>query len=184
MGSSRCWIGWHVAADNDLTPESSTFVVATVDAASQSALSAMAAYFAELDATFPTGFDPGPDWHNEVHTMGPPGGAFLVLLSPSGDVAACGGLQSLGDQVVEIKRMWVAPGWRGRGLGPRVLTALEQRAADLGHRRVVLDTNATLEPAIAMYRRAAYTSIDRYNDNPYAQLWFAKDLQDTAAGTP
>ena len=91
-------------------PELSTFVVATVDAASQSALSAMAAYFAELDATFPTGFDPGPDWQNEVHTMGPPGGAFLVLLSPSGDVAACGGLQSLGDRVVEIKRMWVAPG--------------------------------------------------------------------------
>ncbi len=156
-------------------------VVATVDAASEPALSAMAAYFTELDATFPTGFDPGPDWESEVASMGPPGGAFLVLVTPSGDVAACGGLQPMGDEVVEIKRMWVSPPWRGHGLGARVLAALEDKALELGHRRVILDTNATLTTAIAMYRRAGYTSIDRYNDNPYAQLWFAKNVRDTAS---
>ena len=45
-----------------------------------------------------------------------------------------------------------------------------------GFTRIVLDTNGTLEEAIALYARAQYRRIARYNDNPYAQAWFAKDL--------
>ena len=57
-----------------------------------------------------------------------------------------------------------------------MLRELEALARRLGHRRVVLDTNGTLVEAIAMYERAGYTPIDRYNDNPYAEAWFAKSL--------
>ena len=39
-----------------------------------------------------------------------------------------------------------------------------------------LDTNRALSPAIAMYRAAGYADIDRYNDNPYADFWFEKEL--------
>ena len=39
-----------------------------------------------------------------------------------------------------------------------------------------LDTNGTLVEAIAMYERAGYHHIERYNDNPYAQAWFEKSL--------
>jgi hypothetical protein len=46
----------------------------------------------------------------------------------------------------------------------------------MGRAGVVLDTNATLREAIAMYERSGYHAIERYNDNPYAQRWFAKDL--------
>jgi ribosomal protein S18 acetylase RimI-like enzyme len=53
---------------------------------------------------------------------------------------------------------------------------LEDRAAELGYREVYLDTNGSLTEAIAMYERAGYRSIERYNDNPYAQRWFAKRL--------
>ena len=42
--------------------------------------------------------------------------------------------------------------------------------------RVVLDTNETLDEAIAMYERAGYARIDRYNDNPYAHHWFGKSV--------
>jgi hypothetical protein len=45
---------------------------------------------------------------------------------------------------------------------------------------VVLDTNETLTEAISMYERAGYRPIERYNDNPDAQHWFAKDLGGTA----
>ncbi len=48
--------------------------------------------------------------------------------------------------------------------------------ADLGHTTVRLDTNGTLVEAIAMYERAGYRHIGRYNDNPYAQAWFEKEL--------
>ena len=73
--------------------------------------------------------------------------------------------------------MWVHPDWRGAGLGSRLLRHLEALCAGLGHDRVVLDTNGTLDEAIAMYERAGYNPIERYNDNPYAQAWFVKALE-------
>jgi ribosomal protein S18 acetylase RimI-like enzyme len=72
--------------------------------------------------------------------------------------------------------MWVDPGWRGAGLGSRLLRHLEDEALALGLPVVRLDTNATLEEAIALYERAGYRRIDRYNDNPYAEVWFEKRL--------
>ncbi|MDX1382210.1 MAG: HTTM domain-containing protein [Thermoanaerobaculia bacterium] len=60
----------------------------------------------------------------------------------------------------------------------RLLAALEQHGRRLGHQRVRLDTNGTLTEAIRMYRRSGYAEIERYNDNPYAQLWFEKTLTD------
>ena len=57
-----------------------------------------------------------------------------------------------------------------------MLEYLEGCAKRLGHARVVLDTNSTLLEAIAMYERAGYASIERYNENPYAGRWFSKAL--------
>ena len=88
----------------------------------------------------------------------------------------CGGLKRINDTTGEIKRMWVHPDWRGLGLGRRLLAELEAAAERMGYARVVLDTNETLTEAIALYDRAGYYSIERYNDNPYAQRWFAKEL--------
>ena len=47
----------------------------------------------------------------------------------------------------------------------------------MGHDVVRLDTNGTLSEAIAMYGRAGYRPIERYNDNPYAQAFFEKALR-------
>lgn len=164
--------------DADAATGRSPLTLAVVDAVSPMALAAMSAYFAELDATFSTGFDPGSAWRSDVAAMGPPNGAFLVLVDATDEVAACGGVQQLEAGTAEVKRMWVAPAWRGRGVGARMLSALENRAVELGHDRVVLDTNSSLTPAITMYEHAGYTPIERYNDNPYAQRWFAKELED------
>jgi ribosomal protein S18 acetylase RimI-like enzyme len=57
-----------------------------------------------------------------------------------------------------------------------LLRHLEQVTTDLGHATVRLDTNGTLVEAIAMYERAGYRHIGRYNGNPYAQAWFEKEL--------
>ena len=53
---------------------------------------------------------------------------------------------------------------------------LEDRARARGHAVVRLDTNDTLVEAIAMYERAGYRSIERYNDNEWARCWFEKRL--------
>ena len=72
--------------------------------------------------------------------------------------------------------MWVAPDWRGAGLGARLLRHLEDVARGRGQAVVRLDTNGTLDDAIAIYERAGYRRIERYNDNPYAELFFEKAL--------
>jgi DNA-binding MarR family transcriptional regulator/GNAT superfamily N-acetyltransferase len=154
---------------------SATCTVESVDVASDEAVRAVRRYFDELDRRFPTGFDPGAAVTTDLDAMRAPSGGFLVLRAEA-EVVACGGLQRHTRTIGEIKRMWVDPEWRGCGLAGRLLGALEDRAAELGYRQVYLDTNATLVEAITMYERAGYRRTERYNDNPYAQAWFAKRL--------
>jgi len=160
-------------ATADLLVRAATVDLRRVHPGEPTAAAAIQHYFRELEERFPTGFDPGPA--NDEEAMAPGAGAFVVATS-DGEPVACGGIQTLGPRTAEIKRMWVHPGWRGAGLGSRLLRHLEEVAAELGNTEVRLDTNGTLVEAIAMYDRAGYRRIDRYNDNPYAEAWFAKEL--------
>ena len=160
-------------ASPDLQLRAANVSLEVVDPFSPAALTAMRSYFAELDARFPGGFDPGPAV--DVSSMGPPGGRFVLAMS-DGTPVACGGLQRIGEAIGEIKRMWVHEDWRGAGLGTRILRRLESEAAALGYEVVRLDTNRTLTEALAMYSRAGYREIERYNDNRYAQAFFEKVL--------
>jgi GNAT superfamily N-acetyltransferase/uncharacterized damage-inducible protein DinB len=147
-----------------------------VDAASPSAQAAMNAYFDELDRRFVDGFDRAlAGTADDLAMLAPPRGVFL-LGTVGHAVVACGGVQAVDATTVEIKRMWVDGSRRGAGVGTRLLQALEAQAAAMGFARVVLDTNGALTEAIAMYERSGYERIERYNDNPYAQHWFAKSL--------
>jgi GNAT superfamily N-acetyltransferase len=147
----------------------------TVDAGSAEAQDAMRQYFTELDARFRHGFDGDAALAEAPDTLNPPHGCFVLAVADDVTVA-CGGVQYVDDITGEIKRMWVSASARGRGLGKRMLAELEQRVADSGRTRAILDTNEVLAEAIAMYGSAGYHPIDRYNDNPYAHHWFAKDL--------
>jgi DNA-binding MarR family transcriptional regulator/ribosomal protein S18 acetylase RimI-like enzyme len=147
-----------------------------VDPIGAAATAAMTAYFTELDGRFPNGFDAGDALGPGAAAMAAPHGVFLLAAADDGTTVACGGVQRLDTDTAEIKRMWVDPNWRGTGIGRRMLTELEGHARRLGYARVVLDTNATLTEAIAMYAGAGYQAIPRYNDNPYAERWFTKRL--------
>jgi GNAT superfamily N-acetyltransferase len=159
-----------VAAPHD---PADAFTFDIVDPRSSEARAAMEAYFAELDSLFPGGFDPGDALTADAPAFDPPGGAF-VLIRDGSAVAGCGGMLTLPDGVGEIKRMWVDPVYRGRGLAPRLLAFLEHESRRCGHRAVRLDTNGVLVRAIAMYERSGYQPTVRYNDNPYAERWFEK----------
>ncbi|TIC81559.1 helix-turn-helix domain-containing GNAT family N-acetyltransferase [Nocardioides sp. GY 10127] len=135
-------------------------------------LAAVGRYVAEIEARFTDGFaHPG--------ALVDPGGHYLLATS-DGDVVGVGGVRAVtmpdGSTAAEVKRMWVDPTWRGAGLGGRMLEALEELAAGLGHDRVVLDTNRVLAEAVALYERSGYRDVPRYNDNPHADAWYAKDL--------
>ena len=145
----------------------------TVDPRSPTAQEALGRYFAELDERFPAGFDAAAA--ADVSDLRSPHGAF-VLVRAADVVVGCGGVQRIDATTGEIKRMWIDPTRRGLGVGRRLLARLEDVRTRPRLHRVVLDTNGALVEAIAMYRRAGYEAVERYNDNPYAQHWFAKHL--------
>ena len=150
-----------------------------VDPASAAAVFAVSRYYDELARRFQEGFDVEA-YASGATAVDEPG--RFVLASRDGVAVGCGTLRSLGDGVAEIKRMWVDPAVRGIGLGRRLLSHLEGLAGQDGYRAIRLDTNGSLTEAIALYDRSGYRRIPRYNDNPYAQLWFEKTLGDSSTG--
>lgn len=142
---------------------------------SPDASACLSAYFRELAERFEKGFDPAAASAAKDISMAPPGGCFLVVRL-HGRAIACGGLRTLAPGVGEIKRMWVAPEARGLGVARRLLAALEDHARALGLATVRLDTNRALAEAQSLYRRSGYRPAKRFNDNPYADFWFEKDL--------
>jgi GNAT superfamily N-acetyltransferase len=110
-----------------------------------------------------------------LEDLTPPDGEFVVLYEDGVPVAG-GGVRRLEDGVGEIKRMFVVEAARGRGHGRRVLDALEAVAAELGYRRLRLDTAQSMTTAIALYRGAGYRDIPDYNGNSYASYWGEKVL--------
>jgi ribosomal protein S18 acetylase RimI-like enzyme len=149
--------------------------ISEVDPDDPSAQRCLAAYYAELDSRFATGFDPTAGEPVVSDEMRPPSGLFLVATLDDAPVGS-GVLRFHGDGSTEIKRLWVAIDVRGLGLGRRLLSELEDRAVRHGSQTVRLDTNRSLEEAIAMYRRGGYREVAAFNDNPYADHWFEKDL--------
>jgi len=105
----------------------------------------------------------------------PPGGCFVALYD-DGHLVAGGGIKRLDDGAGEIKRMYVVPEARGRGLARELLAALEDAARDLGYRCVRLDTGDKQPHAEALFRSTGYREIGNYNGNDYAAFWAEKAL--------
>ncbi|SHK96468.1 Acetyltransferase (GNAT) family protein [Pseudonocardia thermophila] len=122
----------------------------------------------------------------DVAEFSPPRGAFYVGYL-DGEPVACGGWRArdhdpadpqVRDGDAEIKRMYVAPGHRGRGFARAVLTALEESAAAAGRTRAILETGSPQTAAIRLYEAAGYTRIPgfgRYRRSPLSRC-FAKLL--------
>jgi len=89
--------------------------------------------------------------------------AFLVGFVDDRPVA-CGALQPLGDGVGEIKRMYVRPPYRGRGLSRLILAALEELAVQRGYETLRLETGPFLSAAMALYRSAGYGVIPLFGE--------------------
>lgn len=143
----------------------------------------MQAYFDELSSRFDGGFDPARSISADDEELTPPAG-LLLLATLHGEAAGIGALKFHGNGPAEIKRMWVAPVARGLGLGRRILSELEAQAGARGVRALRLETNRTLDEAIALYRSAGYSEVAAFSDEPYAHHWFEKILGPAAPETP
>jgi DNA-binding MarR family transcriptional regulator/N-acetylglutamate synthase-like GNAT family acetyltransferase len=168
-------------ATADLLVRAATVQLRRVDPRSAMARWAVDEYFAELNSRFPSGFDAAAARAADAAAAVGDGPAAFVVASSDLLPVGCGGVQQMTATTGEIKRMWVHPAWRGAGLGSRLLRQLEAEAIELGYPTVRLDSNGTLTDAIALYERAGYHHIPRYNDNPYAQVWLEKRLANHSA---
>jgi DNA-binding MarR family transcriptional regulator/GNAT superfamily N-acetyltransferase len=132
-------------------------------------------YYGELSRRFKGGFEVSLSRDPDATDMISPRGAFFVAMS-DGLPLGCVGLKGTGSELAEIKRLWVAPSARGLGVGRRLMDAAENAARNLSVRIVRLDTNSALDEALQLYRSTGWTEIDRFNDDPYPDLFFEKQL--------
>jgi GNAT superfamily N-acetyltransferase len=88
----------------------------------------------------------------------PPDGTFLVVYI-DGEPAGCGGVGRLGESVGELRRMYVLPSQRGKGLGRVLLGALEDAARDLGYTTMQLETGSEAPEALGLYTSSGYEPI-------------------------
>ena len=106
-------------------------------------------------------------------------GAFLVVYH-DGTPVGCGALRLLDAATGELKRMYVSPAVRGKGLGRRLVAALESEARALGLRRLVLETGIRQTAALALYRATGFQPIPLYGEyvlSPDTSICLGKDLE-------
>jgi GNAT superfamily N-acetyltransferase len=86
----------------------------------------------------------------------------VVLAYQDDVIVACGAFKDYEPSTVEIKRMFVLPGHRGKGIAGLVLQELERWAAELLHHACVLETGLNQPEAIRLYQKSGYSRIPNY----------------------
>ena len=121
------------------------------------------ASIAEIDERH--GGDPGSGPPPRSEDFVPPAGAFL-LARLDGRPSGCGGFSRFDDTTAELRRMYVVPEARGRGLGKALVAWLLEAARDAGYTRIRLETGSRQEEALGLYKAAGFASIPCWG--PYA----------------
>lgn len=115
----------------------------------------------------------------DVSELSGPRVRFLVARSSEGRAQGCGAVVFDDQGAAELKRMFVAPDARGKGLGARLLRRLEDEARQAGARVLRLETGPLQAAALALYRRHGYRErgpFGDYREDPASSLFMEKEL--------
>jgi len=145
------------------------------DLLSSAARALIEALNAELSSRYP---EPGANhFRLDPDEVADGQGVFLIA-SSAGTPVGCGAVRRIEARTGEIKRMYVSPDARGRGIGRAVLAALEAEARALGIARLVLETGLRQGEALALYESAGFSRIPPFGEyvNSPLSVCMAKDL--------
>lgn len=85
-----------------------------------------------------------------------------VVAYADGKPAGCGAIKKFDDQTTEVKRMYVSPQFRKKGIARAVLKELEKWTGELGYTHCILETGKRQPEAIALYESSGYSRIPNY----------------------
>ncbi|MBI3169386.1 MAG: GNAT family N-acetyltransferase [Chloroflexi bacterium] len=86
----------------------------------------------------------------------------VVVAYEDGQAVACGAIKEYEPGVMEVKRMYTAPESRGKGIAGKILSELENWAAELNYHKCILETGKTQVAAIHLYGKCGYKTIPNY----------------------
>jgi len=92
------------------------------------------------------------------------------------DIIGSLALSDMSNGAFELKRFYILEAHRQKGLGNILLGKALEHASKRNAKRVLLDTTPKSERAISMFRKRGFKDIDRYNDDPYAEIWMELKL--------
>jgi putative acetyltransferase len=101
----------------------------------------------------------------------PPSGRLYLALC-DGNIAGCVALRRFEDSICEMKRMYVKPEYRGRGIGRKMAEKVISEARKIGYKRMRLDTIDTMAAAITLYESMGFKPIKPYRLNPIRGAYF------------
>ena len=104
---------------------------------------------------------------------------FVVVAYENEQPVGCGAIKEYDSTTMEVKRMYVPPEQRGKGIAMTVLSALEQWASELSYIKCLLETGKRQPEAIALYKKNGYVVIPNYGQYTGVEnsLCFEKVLQ-------
>ncbi len=100
----------------------------------------------------------------------PPDGRLLLVIDDQ--PVGCVAVRKLDDGICEMKRLYVKPAYRDKGLGRRLAEAIIVEARTIGYRKMRLGSLASLKEAAAMYRSLGFIEIPAYRYNPLPDAVF------------
>jgi GNAT superfamily N-acetyltransferase len=95
----------------------------------------------------------------------PPDGRLLIAIQYA-ETAGCVALRKIDRGICEMKRMWIRPEFRGKGIGRALAETVIDEARKIGYTRMCLDTGKFMKEAPALYRSLGFKDIEPYYEIP------------------
>lgn len=118
----------------------------------------------------------GDELDHVEEKYGLPDGRLYGVCGDDGRLVGCAAIHRLDETCCELKRLYVQPAYRGRGLSRLLMDQCIGEAKQIGYKQMRLDTLPFMTAAMGFYRQYGFYEIPPYYDNPIPAIFMQKDL--------